>query len=206
MNYFDSFEILSKMSSQHGQLNQLPKHFYILDTNGNALWVNDTFNMFLGTDNSLDLTSQFNTYDLLPGHEADKVKENNENVLIHQKDLIFSEKFTYANHQTKTAISFKTPFKDSKRNLKGVIGMSFVKNDEILQEKINLSQKKINCLYLLAKGYTYPEIASQLHLSPRTIEHYIEDLYERFECDKRSQLIAHAMKIDDIKMRILNEM
>jgi DNA-binding CsgD family transcriptional regulator len=206
MNYFESFSLLSKMSDQHIHLNDSHKHFYIVDKDGNALYFNDTFTEFLRTDDSLDLTSQFNTYDLIQGHEADKVRVNNGKVLTQQKDFIFSENFTYGDNETKTAISFKSPFRDSNRNVNGIIGLSFIKNDDKVKDKFKLTPKKLNCLYFLVKGYTYPEIAKQMHLSPRTIEHYMEDLYVQFLCSKRSELISHAMKIDEIKLRFLSEL
>lgn len=207
MNIPTSFSHIFQAAQSNVLLNDLPRHFYILDRAGRALYINETCTDFLRSNDSLDLTYKFNTYDLIPLEEADQVKKYNESVLKNQKEMIFQERFTYDKHQTKTAISIKAPFRDFKRNIRGIIGVSFILGSNIcyLDGSTELTPKKIQCLFFLVKGYTYAEIADAIHLSPRTIEHYMDDLYERFDCTKRYELVARALKIPEIKFRLLME-
>lgn len=205
MNISESFSYIYKRSKVYNQFGNLPRHFYILDKKGNALYINDTCVDFLSSDSSLDLTNKLNTYDLIPDKEAQQIKLNNESVLKQQKEIIFQENFTYDKHETRTAISIKAPFRDFKRNISGILGVSFIQHENTYHSsgKIKLTPKRIECLYLLVKGYTYAEIAKTLHLSPRTIEHYMDDLYDKLNCNKRHELVAYALKIQEIKILLL---
>ncbi|WP_347571405.1 helix-turn-helix transcriptional regulator [Legionella sp.] len=51
----------------------------------------------------------------------------------------------------------------------------------------------MECLFYLLRGKTNKEVAKQLHLSPRTIEQYVEQLKNKFVCDKKSELIEFAV-------------
>lgn len=52
-----------------------------------------------------------------------------------------------------------------------------------------LSKKKLECLYYLVRGKTAREIASILNISPRTVEHYLEDIKFKWGCCSKSSLI-----------------
>jgi DNA-binding NarL/FixJ family response regulator len=57
------------------------------------------------------------------------------------------------------------------------------------QSQLGLSTRQMQCLELLAKGMTYKQIASFLSLSIRTIQHYIEAIKIKWDCDCRYTLI-----------------
>jgi DNA-binding CsgD family transcriptional regulator len=205
MNLVETCSGVFSRYHDHIKLSNLPRHFYIMDQKGNALYYNDTCSAFLSSDSSLDLSNQFNTYDLIPVKEADQIKQNNLQVLQFQKEIIFQESFTYNNNETKTAISIKTPFRDMKRNLRGIIGISFIKiaNTAVSGLKA-LTPNKIDCLYYLIKGYSYREMAIKMHLSARTIEHYIEELYDKYNCTKRHELISQALRIPEVQLKLFS--
>ncbi len=54
---------------------------------------------------------------------------------------------------------------------------------------IYLSKRETECVTLLAKGNTAKEIAAQLNLSPRTIEHYIENVKNKLGVSTKSELL-----------------
>ena len=64
---------------------------------------------------------------------------------------------------------------------------------------LNLTNRKVECLYYLVKGMTQKQIASHLHLSPKTIEHYIEQLKQQLNCDSRYELISKALSYQEIR-------
>jgi DNA-binding CsgD family transcriptional regulator len=57
----------------------------------------------------------------------------------------------------------------------------------------NLSDRQLECLFLLMRGKTSKQIAAILELSPRTIETHIEDIKEKFNCQSKSELIEKAI-------------
>lgn len=54
----------------------------------------------------------------------------------------------------------------------------------------NLSPQKINCLHLLATGFSAKEIGEQLKLSRRTVESYLADIRRIYGCRNSKELIA----------------
>lgn len=57
-------------------------------------------------------------------------------------------------------------------------------------KNIKLTPRQFDCVSLLLKGYPNKVIASQLSLSTRTCEHYIEAVKDKFDCHSRSDLIS----------------
>jgi DNA-binding CsgD family transcriptional regulator len=57
-----------------------------------------------------------------------------------------------------------------------------------------LSQRELACIQLLAKGYTFKEIAKFMNLSPKTIETYITRAKNKFNCRNKTELVAHYLK------------
>ena len=82
----------------------------------------------------------------------------------------------------------------------------------ILQSKLKapsipsiLSKRQIECLFCLVKGMTIKEIAIELQLSPKTVEHYLTYIKFKLNCYSRSQLISKALKLSTIKQMILKD-
>lgn len=61
-------------------------------------------------------------------------------------------------------------------------------------KKIVLSNRQKQCIEHLLKGQTAREIANQLNLSHRTIEHYIELLKIKFDCRNKVQLVCRIIQ------------
>lgn len=51
-----------------------------------------------------------------------------------------------------------------------------------------LSQQELNCLRLVAKGYTYNEVAEHLGLQFKTVESYIQNIKNKLNAESRAEL------------------
>jgi DNA-binding NarL/FixJ family response regulator len=59
---------------------------------------------------------------------------------------------------------------------------------------LNLTEREQQVLDLLTKGLSNPEIGSELHLSPRTIEKYVSSLLRKTETNNRAELVRFALE------------
>lgn len=57
-----------------------------------------------------------------------------------------------------------------------------------------LSERELQVLKLIARGYTCREIGEQISLSPRTVETYRERIREKLELERRSELVDYALR------------
>jgi DNA-binding CsgD family transcriptional regulator len=69
---------------------------------------------------------------------------------------------------------------------------SFTTNvHEILAQQypdITITDREMECLFYATGGRTAKEIAQQLDLSPRTVEHYLDNLKSKFDCTSKTEL------------------
>ena len=56
-----------------------------------------------------------------------------------------------------------------------------------------LSTREVEVLRLLALGHTSVEIASRLHLSPRTVESHRARIHRKLELPTRAELVRYAL-------------
>jgi len=122
-------------------------------------------------------------------------------------------------NETLEFVTFKAPLYDSNGKVIGVYGIdNYLSNDKLYDamEKIGvkpatlkysvtaeLSQRKIDILYYLVIGMTAKQIATKLGISHRTIEHHIDNLRKHFSTQSRSELIAKALQLSEIKNRLI---
>lgn len=59
---------------------------------------------------------------------------------------------------------------------------------------LNLSEREVDFLKLVCTEMTYKEIASKMHLSPRTIDGYRDALFEKLDIKTRTGLAIYAIK------------
>lgn len=59
---------------------------------------------------------------------------------------------------------------------------------------IHLSKQQSKCLKLLLSGITIKQIASEMNLSPRTVEHYLENIRAQVGCKSNKELMANYSK------------
>jgi DNA-binding CsgD family transcriptional regulator len=64
-----------------------------------------------------------------------------------------------------------------------------------------LNEKELRFLKLAASELTYKEIAEQMHLSPRTIDGYRDELFEKLNIKSRVGLVLFAIKNGIVSMQ-----
>lgn len=57
-----------------------------------------------------------------------------------------------------------------------------------------LSNYEKNLIQLICKGYSSRQIGQIIHKSPRTVEGYRNNLYEKLGLKNKTELIAYALK------------
>jgi DNA-binding NarL/FixJ family response regulator len=73
--------------------------------------------------------------------------------------------------------------------------------DSDIKNTLGLNEKEIMFLKLAATEMTYKEIAEQMHLSPRTIDGYRDDLFEKLNIKSRVGLVLFAIKNGIVTMQ-----
>lgn len=66
--------------------------------------------------------------------------------------------------------------------------------DEEKAAELNLTERELTFLKLTASEMTYKEIAEQMHVSPRTVDGYRDDLFEKLNIKSRVGLVLYAIK------------
>jgi len=64
----------------------------------------------------------------------------------------------------------------------------------------SLSLRERQCIKLLLQGKSMKETAVVLNLSPRTIEHYFENIKNKFNCQYKHELFAIAEKLIELEL------
>lgn len=59
--------------------------------------------------------------------------------------------------------------------------------------KNKLSERELDCIFYLLRGYTMKEIAKSLAISPRTVETHLETIKVKLNCSSRSQIIEDCL-------------
>lgn len=79
---------------------------------------------------------------------------------------------------------------------KKIIPSSFILDKNFSKKtnvEINLTPRESECLFLLIRGNTIKTIGKILQLSPRTIEHYVEQLRYKFTTTTKAELISKSI-------------
>ena len=81
-----------------------------------------------------------------------------------------------------------------KRNMheKGVASSRVVKRYYFTKdhESIYLTHREAGCVYYVMQGCTIKKTASQLSLSPRTVEFYLKRIRDKLHCQNRTELMV----------------
>ncbi len=63
-------------------------------------------------------------------------------------------------------------------------------------KEITLSKREVETLQQVAEGYSTKEIARILDLSPKTIARHLENIKEKFACNKSTKIIKQACEVN----------
>jgi DNA-binding CsgD family transcriptional regulator len=164
-------------------------NFYSKDKNGVYLFVNPAMVECFQVDSANDLIGK--TSHELPGAEyADGLQQNDLKIIKTKKSTIFVEKASFQG-QPQLYRSFKSPLLGRHGAALGIFGVSLpIQNTSL----IPLTPQQTACLKELALGFTHKEIAKNLGLSPKTVEHYLGNVKCKLNCQSRAELILQAIE------------
>ena len=195
---------------------------YWKNKKGIYLGVNDAELKMLGLNSCNDMIGQTDR-DMLWRAQAPMLMGNDQEVMSTEHTQTYIESVQRSNGTIVHCLSHKTPLRSRTGKIMGILGFSFslghdkqiatacaemmnivpdpgVRNH--FQEcelrsriaSLGLTQRQADCLYYLIKGMTMKQIARALHLSPRTVEHYLDAIKIKLNCDYRSELIEKVFK------------
>jgi len=207
------------------QLQNLPFHIYSKDLKGKYLACNDTQAIILGFGSAADLIG-LTDFEMCAATTANILHMTDRSIVFQGKPRILIEHVVALNDQSFSTFSCKLPLRTSTNKIIGIFGLSFVINKNDLLNALlapdvsstttnphscqdlhintqnantdHLTQRQKECLYCLVQGMTIKQIATELTLSPRTVEHHIESIKNKLRCNSRSELIAKALKLQFI--------
>lgn len=127
--------------------------------------------------------------DDLCGKNAIIYMTNNENIFQSGAPSLFIEPTFTADNVTYN--SYKIPMRNHKGKVIGVMGMStpMINNLDTHKNTNNLTIQQKKCLDLLLQGYSLKQIAAEMNLTYKTVEHYLAKIRAKFQCKTTRELI-----------------
>ncbi|AWN74863.1 LuxR C-terminal-related transcriptional regulator [Legionella anisa] len=176
-------------------------HVYHLDLEGKYINCNEKSCEFL--ELSQDELLYKTNFDLPWKENAAEWRENDFKVMSSQKSIEFTEDMVHQNNKyTCTAVKSPVYIRDK---VNGVLILIKITSKIPLASISNngmLSQRELQCLYYLIKGFALKQIAHVLQISSRTVEHHINNAKTKLNCYHRSDLIEKASQLTDIKNKL----
>jgi DNA-binding NarL/FixJ family response regulator len=130
--------------------------------------------------------------------------------MANKNSVTFVEPITFINEKKVTSISYKSPLRSRNGKILGVIGLSIVQYEKqahdvtrflksglkipSLIKGVTITNREKDILNLLACGHTARKIAETLSLSPRTVEHHIENIKNKTGAANKAELIQMLIK------------
>ena len=187
-----------------GNYGDLPFHLYWKEINNKYWGANDRLAQDVGLAKATDVL-HYSDLEFWP-NQVDYLKENDAKVVKDAKSCIFFESADMGDGAKIYAVSYKSPWYSGAGKLIGIQGISFVSIEERITDDANkLTNRQLDCLYYLVKGYPIKIIANTLSLSPRTVEHYVETIKSKLGVSTRVELIIKALNMGVIKERLQSD-
>lgn len=138
-------------------------------------------------------------------HVIDLVQEENESVIRCKTPKQFYNVLTVKNNIKIELLTTKFPIYDTSGKIYGVLGTSqYIKKFSISKAlSLGLSIREIECLNLVLENRSYKQIANTLNLSPRTVEHYVDNIKDKLNCSTKLDLISKFFQ-DSLKEDLEN--
>lgn len=192
---------------------------------GCYLGCNDVAAKSIRLNSRHDIVDKSNFDLLLHQEEARLMQEGDMKVMNTRQPMQFN--YIYTNTDKKIELlSFKAPLYDENGKIAGVYGIDHFLTihdvDKLIyaltdlpinkkhikknHTKCNVSElltkRQCECLYLLVRGKTMKQIANELNISSKTVEHYLDAIKIKLNCYSRSELIEKALQLQFIKDKL----
>jgi len=165
-------------------------HLYCISTKHAIMGCNYYQAIDVGADSEQKLIGK-HLQDIYASSDAANFIKNNEKILETGIGRIFRESATLENGKVIIYTSHKMPLRNEKGEIIGIMGMSVPAEDENRNTDLDLlSPQQLKCCRLLIRGCSIKKIASELSLSHRTVEHYLENSRVKLKCRTTKELIA----------------
>lgn len=193
-------------------------HFHVFwkDLSGTYLGANDIQARMLGLEKGHQ-TIGGSVLDYFVSDTAKAIQDNDRRVINEKSSKIFIEPILTRENKRYTAFSHKKVLLSKTNKVLGSMGFAFLVEEHATVDMTfllnpfiadayfsteKLSKRQIDCLVLLIKGMTFKQIAAELDLSARTVEHYIQNLKAKLSAYSRSDLIAKSMLLPEVRNRL----
>src|SRR5579872_5013757 len=195
------------------KLLNLPFNVFFLDLDHQLKNANETYVDSFGCD-SLKSALNKTAWDIATRECAEHIIATNLAVTSLQKSKIFEININLKNKINFMSLAMKFPLYDELNKIVGLFGFSSVVgkhslgdfvtkiselgfltvNDNEYQSKneidnVRLSQRQMEVLRLVVRGKHSKEIAKEIGLSYRTVQHYIDNIKDKLNVYSRSELI-----------------
>lgn len=195
-------------------LNKLPGAIGFKDINSTYLGGNKKLAAHMGYNhprNIIGLSDQDIRSKMV--HLADKFIANDKHVMKHGEQQHIDVGL-YPDGNYKVVLATKKPLYDECNNIVGVAFSRTDLNSSLLHKMLSkndflhcpgyfsighhygnykITNREAETLFFILRGYSAKEIALRLNLSRKTIEYYIQQLKNKFSCNKRSELIEKCI-------------
>lgn len=163
---------------------------YSKDLNGLGISLNETVIKSFGLKSASDYLGRSDMD--LPMQElyAPKWIENDRRIMTTGKGEMLLELCNCAG-TLQWFRSYKEPLLGKMGKVIGINGVSMKISESSL---IPLTKQQTTCLTELALGKTHKQIAQQLGLAQKTVEHYLEAVKLKLNCKSRHELIFQAIE------------
>ncbi len=170
-------------------------------TNSNIYtYVKDNLGIYqFVSPNVLEYFKNMNVNDIL-GRSDIELPEQKENVrawIEEDQRILSTGRGEYVinavtlNGVTEWQRTYKAPMFGRNGKIQGISGTSVFISKESL---IALTKQQTACLRLLALGNTHKQIGDKLGLSAKTVEHYLDAVKLKLNCESRSDLVMQAIE------------
>jgi DNA-binding CsgD family transcriptional regulator len=177
--------MLSEITSIHTRI-----HSYSMDTKGAVLSLNERTLIFLGAEKASDIVG-LNIKEFHSQHDHAGQWIDHNNLIIKNKTNDMFLETGIVNGRLQWFRTFRSPILGHSGKVIAVAGFSIPIQTKCL---IPISKQQTACLKQFAMGCSYKQIGSTLGLSTRTVEHYLNAVKLKLNCETRAELILQAIE------------
>lgn len=166
---------------------------------GFATNLNTSFGVNLLLHN-IDLLARFSLYfkniafDIIKKCNGSKILHPETNRILPVKNILNEQMDYWEKFIANTPIQEQEKF-DIQQNKK-IFELKINTNTESSFNNFNLSKRESQCVNLLLRGQTIKMVGESLNLSPRTVEHYMENIKAKFRVNSKAALIEKIIYLN----------
>lgn len=167
---------------------QLPYHVYLKDEHGKYLDCSQMMANELQLFNRNEIIGLCD-HDLIQSKLANTLQQTDKSILKHKSKHVLTERVETPNRKPLTLLSHKYCIQIPNHSETALFGISLT-NPLKASHKALLTSREKHCCHLHTQGFSQKQIAKQLSISDRTVEHHINHAKKILNCKNSAQLSA----------------